>query len=61
MAFPENFISELIERNDIVSVVSDYVRLTKRSGSNMFGLCRRSLCRRTSSFITASAAARAAG
>ena len=35
MAFPENFISELIERNDIVSVVSDYVRLTKRSGSNM--------------------------
>ena len=39
MAFPENFISELIERNDIVSVVSDYVRLTKRSGSNMFGLC----------------------
>ena len=39
MAFPENFISELVERNDIVSVVSDYVRLTKRSGSNMFGLC----------------------
>ena len=28
MAFPENFISELIERNDIVSVVSDYVTHT---------------------------------
>ena len=39
MAFPENFITELIERNDIVSVVSEYVRLTRRSGSNMFGLC----------------------
>ena len=26
-------------RNDIVDVVSGYVRLGKRSGSNMFGLC----------------------
>ncbi|MGI5976270.1 MAG: DNA primase [Candidatus Limivicinus sp.] len=39
MAFPENFINELTERNDIVDVVSDYVRLTKKSGSNLFGLC----------------------
>ena len=39
MAFPENFITELAERNDIVDVVSSYVRLGKRSGSNQFGLC----------------------
>ena len=39
MAFPENFINELVERSDIVDVVSGYVRLGKKSGSNMFGLC----------------------
>ena len=39
MAFPEIFLNELTERNDIVDVVSGYVRLTKKSGSNMFGLC----------------------
>lgn len=39
MAFPENFISEIVERSDIVDVVSGYVRLGKRSGSNLFGLC----------------------
>ena len=39
MAFPENFITELVERSDIVDVVSGYVRLSKRSGSNLFGLC----------------------
>ena len=39
MAFPENFITELTERNDIVEVVSSYVRLSKRSGANLFGLC----------------------
>ena len=39
MAFPENFITELAERNDIVDVVSSYVRLSKKSGSNLFGLC----------------------
>lgn len=39
MAFPENFITELTERNDIVDVVSSYVRLGKKSGSNLFGLC----------------------
>ena len=39
MAFPENFITELTERNDIVDVVSSYVRLSKRSGANLFGLC----------------------
>lgn len=39
MAFPENFINELTERNDIVEVVSSYVQLSKRSGANLFGLC----------------------
>lgn len=39
MAFPDRFLQELVDRNDIVDVVSDYVRLTKRSGSNQFGLC----------------------
>ena len=39
MPFPETFLNELTERNDIVDVVSGYVRLTKKSGANMFGLC----------------------
>ncbi len=39
MPFPETFLTELTERSDIVDVVSGYVRLTKKSGSNMFGLC----------------------
>lgn len=39
MAFPDNFITELVDRSDIVDVVSSYVRLGKKSGSNMFGLC----------------------
>lgn len=40
MAFPESFLQELAERNDIVDVVSGYVRLTKKSGSNLFGSAR---------------------
>ena len=39
MSFPEAFLEELAARNDIVSVVSGYVSLTKRTGSNLFGLC----------------------
>ena len=39
MPFPENFITELVERSDIVEVVSGYVRMSKRSGANLFGLC----------------------
>ena len=39
MAIPEKFITELTDRSDIVDVVSGYVRLTKRSGANLFGLC----------------------
>lgn len=39
MLFPENFLQEIVEKNDIVDVVGSYVRLTKKSGSNQFGLC----------------------
>ena len=38
MAFPQNFLDELIARNDIADVVGSYVSLT-RKGSNLFGLC----------------------
>ena len=38
MAFPEAFLDELIARNPIEDVVSQYVNL-KRSGSNLFGPC----------------------
>ncbi len=38
MAFPQNFMDELVARNDIVDVVGSYVQLT-RKGSNLFGLC----------------------
>lgn len=38
MAFPNAFIDELINKNDIEDVVSQYVRLT-RKGGNLFGLC----------------------
>ncbi len=37
--FSEKFLTELTERNDIVDVVSQYVQLNRRSGSNLFGLC----------------------
>ena len=39
MAFPVDFLDELVARNDIADVVGEYVQLTKKSGSNMFGLC----------------------
>lgn len=39
MAYPESFLQELAEKNDIVDVVSDYVKLSKRSGQSLFGLC----------------------
>jgi DNA primase len=39
MAIPESFLQELTERNDIADVVSGYVKLSKRSGANLFGLC----------------------
>lgn len=35
---PSKFIDELVRRNDILDVVSEYVRLVKKGG-NYFGLC----------------------
>lgn len=37
--FSDTFLDELASRNDIVDVVSSYVRLGKKSGANLFGLC----------------------
>ena len=39
MAIPDSFIDDLVGRTDIAELVGSYVRLTKKSGSNMFGLC----------------------
>ena len=39
MAFSEDFLQELAERNPIEEVVGEYVALTRRSGQNLFGLC----------------------
>ncbi|NJP41512.1 DNA primase [Oscillospiraceae bacterium HV4-5-C5C] len=36
---PEDVIADIKARNDIVSVVEQYVNLNKRSGKNYFGLC----------------------
>ena len=37
--FDDNFLNEITERNDIEDVVGSYVRLSKKSGQNLFGLC----------------------
>jgi len=39
MQIPESFIDELVSRTDITELVGGYVRLTKKTGNNMFGLC----------------------
>jgi len=39
VTFSDSYLSELAERNDIESVVSEYVRLTRTSGRSKFGLC----------------------
>ncbi|MCF0120887.1 MAG: DNA primase, partial [Oscillospiraceae bacterium] len=39
MAFPQSFLDELVSSCDIADVVGSYVQLTKKSGSNLFGLC----------------------
>lgn len=39
MSYPDEFLRELEDRNDIESVVRGYVQLTKRSGQNLYGLC----------------------
>lgn len=36
---PQNVIDEIIARNSIESVVGDYVRLERKGGQNLFGLC----------------------
>jgi len=36
---PENIIEEVLSKADIESVVGHYVQFTKRTGSNLFGLC----------------------
>ena len=33
MAFPDSFIEELVERSNIVDVVSNYVQLTRKAPS----------------------------
>ena len=38
MAFSDQFLEELEEKNPIEDVVGSYVNLTRR-GSNLFGLC----------------------
>ncbi len=38
MYYPDDIVEEVRQRNDIVDVISSYVRLTKK-GSNYFGLC----------------------
>ena len=39
MPIPDSFLDELISRTDITELVSGYVRLIKKTGANMFGLC----------------------
>ena len=39
MAVPGSFVDDLVSRTDITEIVGGYVRFTKRSGTNMFGLC----------------------
>ena len=38
MHFSDQFLDEVVARNDIADVVSSYVTLT-RKGGNLFGLC----------------------
>ena len=38
MYYPDDLIREIRENNDIVSVISEYMTLTKK-GTNHFGLC----------------------
>ena len=39
MAIPDSFLDDLVSRTEITDVVGSYVKLNKRSGGNMFGLC----------------------
>ena len=39
VSIPDSFLDELVSRIDIAELVSGHVRLIKKSGNNMFGLC----------------------
>ena len=39
MRIPDSFVDELIGKTDMAELVSGYVRLTKKSGKYMYGLC----------------------
>ncbi|MDR0862655.1 MAG: DNA primase [Oscillospiraceae bacterium] len=39
MPIPQSFLDEVVMRSDIVDIVSSYVKLTKKSGGSMLGLC----------------------
>jgi DNA primase len=39
VAIPDSFLDELVARIDITELIGDYVKLTRRSGGSMFGLC----------------------
>jgi len=39
VAIPDAFLDELVSRTDIAELVGGYVRLSKKSGANMFGIC----------------------
>jgi len=39
MAIPDSFLDDLVSRTEITDVVGSYVRLNKRSGGSMLGLC----------------------
>ena len=36
---PQEIIEQIIEQTDIVQVVEQYLKLSKKSGLNYFGLC----------------------
>ena len=38
MYYPDELVEEIREKNDVVSVIGEYVKLTRKGGS-YFGLC----------------------
>jgi DNA primase len=39
MAIPESFLDELVQKTDIVELIGGYVKLSRRGGNDLFGLC----------------------
>jgi DNA primase len=39
MAIPESFLDELVQKTDLVELIGGYVKLTRRGGNDLFGLC----------------------